>query len=413
MPKRKTPSVKALSVKGKNTLAATGCMILFFGAFAAAGSFTFWMFTIRPFWGIASAQRWVETPCTIVSSEIEVHDGDDGDTYSIEIKYDYEYDGRPYRGERYHFMYGMSSSGRSGKQEVVKRYPVGLQTTCYVDPNDPSEAVLNRGLTADLWWGLFSLPFLAVGYGGLLYGTGILGKGRKSAVPEDRRQALSSSGDVPADPDDDTWESDGPVLLKPEHTPLGKFVGTLLATLFWNGLVSIFVYHAAESHIRGRPEWCLTIFLIPFVLIGLLLIWAVGHTFLALFIPRPTLSLDRARIPLGETARLSWRLSGRAHIIRHLSVTLEGAERATYRRGTDTHTDKHTFFKETLVDSHDSLDIPAGGVDVQIPADSMHSFKADNNRVEWAIHFKGEIPLRPDIDAEFRIKVTPHEQYQR
>ena len=412
MPKRKT-SGKALSVKSKNSKAGTGCLILFFGIFAAAGTLTLWMFTIRPFWGIVDGQSWVETPCTIVSSEVEVHLDGEGNTYSIEIKYDYDFNGRPYRGERYHFMYGMSSSGRSGKQKVVDRYPVGLQTSCYVDPDDPSEAVLNRGLTADLWWGLFSLPFLAVGYGGLLYGTGILGKGKKSGAHEGERQALSTSGDVPADPDDDDWESDGPVVLKPEHTPLGKFLAACFFALFWNGITSVFVVIAVKSHLDGRPEWCLTVFITPFVLIGLLLIGAVGHTFFALFIPRPTLSLDRARIPLGESARLSWRISGRTHIIRHLSVTLQGVERATYRRGTDTHTDKHTFFKQTLFDSHDSLDIPEGDVDVQIPADSMHSFKADNNRIEWSVHFKGEIPMRPDIDADFRIKVTPHEQYQR
>lgn len=412
MPKRKAASGKALSVKKKDSVASTGCVILFFGLFAAAGSFTFWMFTIRPFWGIYQAQSWAETPCTIVSSEVEVHAGD-GDTYSIEIKYDYTFDGRPHRGERYHFMYGASSSGRKGKQAVVDRYPRGLQTTCYVDPDDPSQAVLNRGLTADLWWGLFSLPFLAVGYGGLLYGTGLLGSGKDSKSTDDQ-QALSTSGKVTTTSDnDDDWQDDRPVQLKPKHTPLGKFLGTTFVALFWNGLTGVFVYHAVQSHIQGRPEWCLTIFITPFVLIGLLLIYAIGHTFLALFIPRPTLSIDRARIPLGGATRLNWRISGRAHIIRHLKVFLQAQESATYRRGTATITDTHTFFKQTLFESHDSLTIPRGDVDIEIPTDSMHSFEADHNKVVWEIHLAGEIPLRPDINSAFPIRVTPHEQYQR
>ena len=111
MPKQTASSGSALSVKGKNSRAGLGCFILFFGIFAAAGGAMLWFMTILPFWNISRSQSWVETPCKITSSEVGVHDGDDGDTYSIEIKYDYTFEGRPYRGERYHFMIG-SSSGR-------------------------------------------------------------------------------------------------------------------------------------------------------------------------------------------------------------------------------------------------------------------------------------------------------------
>ncbi len=110
MPKRTSQPGGALSVKKSNSKFGTGCLILFFGIFAAAGGAAFYFVTFLPLWGVTRAQSWTETPCTIVSSEVEVHDGDDGDTYSIDIQYDYTVDGLPYRGEKYHFMPGASSA---------------------------------------------------------------------------------------------------------------------------------------------------------------------------------------------------------------------------------------------------------------------------------------------------------------
>gem|GEM_PF-2716050 len=46
----------------------------------------------------------------------------------------------------------------------------------------------------------------------------------------------------------------------------------LVATLFWNGIVAVFLFQVLGGFHRGRPEWFLTIFLIPFLLVGLALI---------------------------------------------------------------------------------------------------------------------------------------------
>ncbi|MBL8848196.1 MAG: DUF3592 domain-containing protein [Planctomycetaceae bacterium] len=417
---------KALSVAKKDSALGRGCLFIFFGLFAAAGGLMFWWMVFRPLSGVVLAQAWTETPCTIASSEVQVHNGDGSDTYSIDIQYDYTFADQTYHGDRYHFMNSGASSGRTGKQAVIDRYPPGLETTCWVDPGDPSQSVINRGLTLDMLWGLFCLPFLAVGVGGLLFATGLvkrrpipadgIGGGRRGlsfgASAEDRASDADDEDDWSDDIDDDL-QPDGPVELKPSSSPLGKFIGVTCLALFWNGITSFFVYQAVKSHIDGRPEWCLTFFIAPFVLVGLLLVWGIFHSFLALFIPRPTLHLDRARIPLGGSAKLEWRFSGNASIIRQLKITLVGEESATYRRGTDTVTDKHKFFQEVVYESHDPLEIPEGSVDVRIPEGVMHSFHSGNNRISWEIHLDGEIPLRPDVDAEFPITITPYEYTER
>ena len=47
----------------------------------------------------------------------------------------------------------------------------------------------------------------------------------------------------------------------------------MAACLFWNGMVALFVTIAVNSHLRGEPEWFLTLFMVPFVLVGLALVW--------------------------------------------------------------------------------------------------------------------------------------------
>ena len=55
-------------------------------------------------------------------------------------------------------------------------------------------------------------------------------------------------------------------------SPVRVLVITLAAALFWNGIVSIFLSTAIEGHLGGKPDWFMTVLLVPFVLVGLVLI---------------------------------------------------------------------------------------------------------------------------------------------
>ena len=108
---------------------------------------------------VLAARKWVETPCLITSSEVQSHSGG---TYSAEIAYSYRVDGREYVSESYSTEEGQSSSGYDGKQALVDRYPPGTKTICYVNPQDPNNAVINRGYPESLLWGLVPLGFMAM-----------------------------------------------------------------------------------------------------------------------------------------------------------------------------------------------------------------------------------------------------------
>jgi hypothetical protein len=199
----------------------------------------------------------------------------------------------------------------------------------------------------------------------------------------------------------------GPVVLEPRVGPVGKLAGSLFFALFWNGIVSVFVWQAWKSWERGHPDWFLTVFLVPFVLIGLASIAFVGHFALALANPRPRLTVDSAAPSLGDRLGIDWQFSGRASRIRRLRIVLEGREEATYRRGTDTHTDREVFASHVLVDTANDWEISRGNASLVIPDDTMHSFEAPANKIVWELKVAGEIARWPDVDESFPVTVHP------
>ena len=93
---------------------------------------------------VTASQGWVETRCEILEAGVDVHsDFDHGDWYTLSVKFKYEFDRQEYISDRYDFSYG-AHSDEAVLQAVVSKLPPGTQTVCYVNPDDPSEAVLKR-----------------------------------------------------------------------------------------------------------------------------------------------------------------------------------------------------------------------------------------------------------------------------
>ncbi len=368
-------------------------LVLFGGVFFVVGLVVTWFLLVRPVEKLLEARGWRETPCEVVSSRVQSHPGDDGTTYSVAIVYRYEVDGVEHTGNRYDFL-GGSSSGYDGKAEVVDRYPAGRRTVCFVNPEDPTDSVLERGWRARYLLGLFPLLFVAAGLGIMVWGGG-----QRPPLPGTR--PVAGAEEAAASP------SVGPAELKTKASPLAKFLGAVAIAAFWNGIVSIFVWQVAQGFQRGRPEWFPTLFLAPFVLVGLFFVGLVGYQFLALFNPRLHLTLDGRAVRLGESLELEWRFSGSASRIARLTVALEGREEATYTRGTRTSTDKRVFLKIPVAECFAAPEIVQGRRRVTLPAGTMHSFASAHNKVVWALKVHGDIPRWPDVDEEFEVTVLP------
>ena len=144
-----------------------GCLVAFFGVFLCAGLGTS-IFFLRPALQMIAARSWQPTPCTILYSAVRSHSGDDSTTYSLDVLYVYFVGGREHRSSRYEFM-GGSSGGYDRYEAAVGRYPAGGRAPCYVDPADPEEAVLERGVDRQYWAALVPVLFTLVGAGGIVF----------------------------------------------------------------------------------------------------------------------------------------------------------------------------------------------------------------------------------------------------
>lgn len=401
-------SEKPISETGRGGMLGAGCGVLFFGIFFVVGAALTWFLGVRPVMQVFEARTWPERPCRVVSSQVQTHSGDDGNTYSIDIRYTYQVEGRQYEGDRYNFMIG-SSSDYQGKAAVVERYPPGTELSCRVDPDDPEESVISVDFDLGYLWGLFGLPFLLVGFFGLVWvlrrpkalvggGGGGVGGG-PDWLPQ---TPLAQTPGISTDPKLAGFTAGGPMVLSSAYRPVWRFFGLLVFAGLWNAMVVFLLWPLSQ-----QEGGCVYVFLVIFGVVGLVLLVSVPHSFLAMFNPRPTLTLDTGRLRLGEPCRVSWKWSGATGRIDRLKILLEGQEEATYRRGTDTRTDKHVFARIDLVDTRNEMEISRNTAELAIPADTMHSFEASRNKIVWRLKLSAEIARWPDVAEEHKVVIRP------
>ena len=145
-----------------------GSLRLLGSVFLGLGLLALYFAFIGPLIKIIGARAWKATDCRIISSALRTHRGSKSTTYSIDISFAYVWESHEYVSNRYSFFTG-SSSGTSGKEAVIRHFPPGSAAVCYVDPAEPAQAVLERGLTSSAWFGLIALPFIGVGVGSLVF----------------------------------------------------------------------------------------------------------------------------------------------------------------------------------------------------------------------------------------------------
>ncbi|MFC4993944.1 DUF3592 domain-containing protein [Rubritalea tangerina] len=111
-------------------------------------------------------RKWVETPCLVVQSEVEKRSAKHiAPEYRWLVTYTYQYEGKHYTSALFKPI-DEERGQRWGKsiEKVKKRieeYPIDLQTTCYVNPDEPELAVLEHDTKAagySIWFpALFSI----------------------------------------------------------------------------------------------------------------------------------------------------------------------------------------------------------------------------------------------------------------
>ena len=378
-------------------------ILRFAGAvFLLLGGSLFTIFSALPLIAWQAAQDWPAAPCTIVESQVLTHASDDGVRYSAEIRYAYTWAGARYEGDLYNF-FDIATGGLEAREARVARFPAGETRECYVNPDNPGEAVLDRSFSNVYLIGCFGLLFVTLGLFLFLYcARDIRQQGRGgAAVPAPRAAAPRGREQPEFAPDT------GAITLPGGKNSILGFATLLIAALIWNGIITVSMLQNVNVEEDGSFSVFALLFLTPFVLVGLALIGGAGYFLLKLFNPHPDLTLRPGHLPLGGAAVLGWSFRGNPARIRKFSITLQGQEVATYRRGTTTATEKSTFVSVALLDTADLPEIRRGEIAIAIPEFTAPSFTGDNNTIQWQFKVRGEIARWPDVREEFDLVVSP------
>jgi hypothetical protein len=131
----------------------------------AIGAIVLWISFVGPARGAHAAKGWTAIPCHMVSIEKTLRKGRRSHTrFDLEVVYEYTIGERTYQSSRYRF------GGQVAEPEIsqaLASFSSAKSTTCWVNPDDPTEAVLIQGFSpkrADVALGAL---FLLVG-GGLV-----------------------------------------------------------------------------------------------------------------------------------------------------------------------------------------------------------------------------------------------------
>lgn len=346
-----------------------------------------------PLYTYATSYNWISTPCKVVMSCVRSSsDGDEGPTFRADVLYEYTFDGKVYRSNQFGFMDG-SSSGNVGKIETVKEYSKGKNTKCWVNSADPNESVLSRAFPLTM---LFAgIPLVCI-VGGAWSFIGRWGMNKGYA----KRGGLGNWH---------RYKPGKPVLLIGFGRRFMKPAIGLFAALFWNGIVSVFIYKI-YSNWRFRPNHqiselfsCESVFMIPFVLIGLGMIGYEIYLLLGLLNPSTRINVSGRGAYAGTELGIGWKISGWARRVKKLTILFEGREMAMSQQGTMT----KTIYREWVFESDKLEEFESGQARVDLSGVIMPTVDSGNNKIRWYLCVKGEIPNWPDINDEFEIDIWP------
>lgn len=375
-----------------------GCLSLFGLPFLLAGLFLSGLYfsSYVNWW---RSQTWVKTPCWIDSAELKISHDSDSTTYRAQADYHYEFDGRTYQGDRVSFGSGGDNVG-SFQQEAYRELKphVGKKTDgaerdasadeakpfrCFVNPSNPSEAVLYRNLRWEMlsFMAIFALTFPAVGAG--LVAGGIIG----SRLTKREKQLTEQHPEEPW-----KWRTIWEKPVIPERS--GPWRTALHFYTLWAGLVIVPLLISLAlcgAYQKSGSAWLTLVY--P-------LLWMIPLWF--------TIRNLRHRLMVGRTgfepteipAWPGGSLRGAILLERPLpprgiaDMSVSCIKSTTKSTGDGTSTSSETLWKHEETVMADSITRDLAGfripVDVRLPADAPQSGKSDDPSVEY----KWELNLR-------------------
>lgn len=382
--------------KTKDSKLGGGCLFLFGLIFFLAGMIPGYI-AISTLIQTVQARAWAPVPATILDAELNVSHGDDSTTYSVSGRFRYQFDGQTFDSTRVSFDTGSDNIGdfHQRTHALLERHrQSGEPMTAYVDPDDPSEAVLIRGMR----WGLFAFmmvfPLTFGGVGAVIMGFSIYGTRKAKA---DQRRERSH----PEEPW--RWQSDwdrGELKCQTKAT-MWFAVGF---AVFWN-LISTPVAFMLPGEVFDNGNYVAAIgFVFPLVGIGLAT-WAVIAVLrwrrfgASVFVMDPLPATPGGVVAGGLRVPVALEAD-------HLEATLSCVSKRTSGSG------KNRSTRET-VEWQDDRRIDLRGrtgagarvpVRFELPPDAALTDAESNPSIHWKLEFRAEVP-GVDFAARFDVPV--------
>ena len=372
-------------------------------------------------------QEFVETTCKVTGTDIEEVEGEDGPTYRPKLKIEYEAKGEIEKTADYDIA-KTGYKNREDAREIIGRFELYSPVEnnlypCWYDPADPYTVVMDRSYPPWTWLA-FTVPisFIILGAGGLIhtvFGWGKSVERRAARKQNGGRRERYAVGQIdrryPFVPIGvDLTNSPGTKLryrLPVSGAPGWRLFGLLAACVLWNAFVLLFACDAVKGHLDGKGDWFGTLFLVSFALIGLGLIYVFLRQMLVTARIGPT-RLEISDHPLHPGGRYKAFLSQSGRLnMNLLRVSLTCTEIARYRQGTNTRTETREVAKRACF-LREGFAIQRGTafeteIGFEVPDAAMHSFKAKNNEIVWALAVEADVSGRPDFRRAFTVVVRP------
>ncbi|MDH3751779.1 MAG: DUF3592 domain-containing protein, partial [Gammaproteobacteria bacterium] len=212
-------------------------------------------------------RSWVQVEARLSAAGYRTHTGDDSDTFEAYARYSYTYQGETYVGDRVSISSDADNIG--DYQRDIGRKLSGAQARgetiyVYVDPGNPADSIIDRGIR----WGLigFKSIFLFV-FGGVGLGLLILAW----RAPKEKDKTDPKFADKPWLLNDD-WQT-----ATIRSTSKASMYGVWAFAAFWN-LVSAPLPFLLYDEVVNKQNYIALVGLL-FTAVGIwLLTWAIRQT---------------------------------------------------------------------------------------------------------------------------------------
>lgn len=387
---------------------SSGCLSLFGLPFMIAGLFMTGLY-FHGYLSWIEARSWQETPCWIESAKLETGSSDGSTTYKASASYRYSFKGQSYHSTQVGLGGGSDNIGdfqqrahrelaEHARQSKKPNAPPSFR--CYVNPDQPQEAVLYRHLRWEMqcFLAIFALTFPAVGTGLVVGGIiGIRWQWRENQLREIYP--------------DEPWKWK-PAWSQQPIPESANFWGVALHSYtLWSGaiIVSLITAMAACGAYASEPlAWLTMIFVALWAIPGWHSLKRVRH--------RRTvgrIGFEATTLPChpGGALEGSVLIKRPPPYRKDLEFTLTCEQSTTTRNGkNDSSIDKEKVWSKSTTVSHDAVSNGIGGyripLHIEVPSDAPESGKTEEEgrtiEYRWLLEFR--IPGTP-VRSTFEIPV--------